>query len=283
VALVRVIGGQYFEALRIPLRRGRVFDERDGAAGPPVALVNETAARSFWPAGDPLGERIRVGASFVSDRIFGDREVVGVVADVKSSGLERDARPEIYLPFAQQAVGSATIAVRTGQEPLGLVPAVRERLRRLDAAVPMSDLATMEQRIERSVATRSFTTTLFSSFGMVAVLLAAVGVYGLMASIVAQRRREIGIRLALGAESGQVLRMIVRQALAMTAAGTALGLGAALLLADTIRGLLFGIEPIDRVTFLAVPAVLALSAALASYLPARRASRIEPAQVLRLE
>jgi putative ABC transport system permease protein len=282
VAYLRVVGGDYFRALRIPFRRGRLFDRRDRAGSPGVALLNEEAARRYWPGEDPVGQRLRAHVSMTDERQV-PREIVGIVADVKHRGLDLAAEPEIYIPHAQHAVDSLTFVLRAGGDPLSLLDAAREQVWALDRELPLANVQTMEAILSASVADKRFTMQLFSAFAGLALLLAALGIYGVVSYAVGLRTREIGVRMALGATRGQVLRMVLGQSLRLTAAGLALGLAGTLALARLIEGLLYGVAPRDLPTLALVSAMLGAAALLASLLPARRAARVDPMSVLRWE
>ena len=270
----------YFRALGIPLVRGRYFSERDAADAPGVAIIDEVTARKYWPSEDPVGKRI----SFEGD---GDdrkwREVVGVVGHVKNRGLEGEARPQYYVPYPQNPFSSMAIVVQAEGDPAALAGTVRGAIQAIDVDLPVYRVTTMERLVADSLAERRFSTLLLGVFAAVALLLAAVGLYGLLSYTVAQRRHEIGIRMALGARAGDVLRLVVGQALWLTLAGIALGLVAALALTRVMAGLLYGVSALDPATFAGV-ALLLLAVALAACLvPARRATRVDPAIALRAE
>jgi len=281
-AMVRIIGGHYFEAMRIPVQRGRAFTRADSVNAPPVALVNAATARLYWPDEDPIGQRLRLHASFVEGR-SPVREIVGVVGDVKQRGLEEDARPEVYIPFAQQAVGFGTVVVRAAADPAALAGPARAAIRALDPSLPLADVETMTGLVSDSVARDRFTTALLSVFALVAVTLALVGVYGVMSFTVSQRTREIGVRMALGAGRADVLRLVAANGLALGLAGVAIGLAVALAVNRLLAGLLFGVSATDPPTLAAVAVALVTAAVAASYVPARRAAHVDPLVALRTE
>ena len=282
----------FFEVFRIPTRRGRVFTDRDGSGTPPVVVVNETLANQYWPDGDPLTGRLVIGRGVMQE--FADepeRQIIGVVADVRDGGLDNDPRPMMYVPQAQLPDGvnalSLEIApmgwiVRTRTSPRALGAAIQEELR-LATGLPVSDVRTMDEVVSRSTARQRFNMLLMTIFGAAALLLAVIGVYGLMAYSVEQRTQEIGVRLALGAGTGQVRRMVVLQGMRLVAAGVVIGVASASGLTRLIASFLFGVEASDPATFVAVPAVLAAVALGAVALPARRASRVDPVLALRGE
>ena len=279
----RVVSPGYFAALRIPLRAGRLFDERDDSAGAEVVLINEEAARRYWPDRSPIGQQIKVAVRLVTGVGTGLKTIVGVVGDVKYGGLDVTAPPEIYLPYAQQPVDTLTIAVRTAGDPLDAAPAARAELAALDPELPTSDVRTMAALVVRSIAERRFTMLLLASFAAIAVLLAAIGVYGVLAYLVAQRTQEIGVRLALGATPRTVVRLFVRDGAMLAGTGLAAGLGAALAAGRALASLVFGVSTTDPATFAGVAAAMAITALAAIYVPARRAARVDPMEALRVE
>ncbi|HKB12597.1 MAG TPA: ABC transporter permease [Vicinamibacterales bacterium] len=280
---MRVVSPDYFATLKIPLRAGRLFDARDDSQGTEVVLINEEAVRRFWPNQNPLGQQIKVAVRLASGVRSGPKTIVGVVGDVKYRGLDLTAPPEIYLPYAQQPVDTLTIALRTRGEPLSLVPTARAALVAIDRDLAIDAVHTMEDLVGRSIAERRFTTLLLAAFATVAVLLAAVGVYGVLAYLVTQRTQEIGVRLAMGAAPGDVVRLFVREGCAVATTGVALGLASALAAARALTSLVFGVTTSDPLTFFGVAAALAIVAVVASYVPARRAARVDPMTALRAE
>lgn len=277
----RATGG-YFEAMRIPLLRGRAFDDRDGPDADPVMIVSRTAAERLWPGEDPIGKRVRFWyAGIPPDAPW--LEIVGVSGDVKTAGLDAGASPLVYVPFSQGPPGSPLVAVRTAGEPASLAGPVRDGIRALDPNIVIWNLRPMSERVSESLAGRRFGLLLIGAFGLLALLLAAIGIYGVVAYGVRRRTREIGIRKALGAADGDVLRMMIFRGLGLTAAGLGAGLVGAFLLTRLIRGLLFGVSPTDPAALVGVTALLGAVAALASWLPARRAVGVSPAEVLREE
>ena len=281
----QIVTPGYFEALGIPLRRGRVFTERDRADAPRVALVNETMARTYWPQGDAVGGRIRT-------RGPGDpwMTVVGVVADVRHSGLTGEPRKIWYRPQAQMPADgfnprSMSLAVRAaaGTDPLQLAAPVRAAVRALQPGLPIAELRTMTEIRGGAIARERFTLQLLLAFGALALTLAAIGIYGVLAYWVARRTHEIGVRLAIGAQRRNVLGHVVGQALALTAGGLALGVAGALALGRTLEGLLYGVEPADPWTLAGVAVLLGGVALLAGLLPARRAASLDPMSALRAD
>jgi putative ABC transport system permease protein len=275
VQYAMVIPG-YFRAVGIPLRRGRTFDEHDDASSPPVVLISEAAAERYWPGQDPIGQRVRV---------FGDslKEIVGVVGDVRQKTLTDPIQPTIYIPYAQFPYPGMSLVVRAERDASALVPALRSELHTVDPNVTLSEVRTLRSVFDESLAQRRFSLLLVGFFAASALLLAAVGLYGVIAYGVGQRTHEIGVRMALGAQRHEVLRLILWQALALTAIGLAIGAVAAFAVTSLIRQQLFEVSPTNPPTYAAIAALLLATALLASYAPARRATRIDPMGALRQE
>jgi putative ABC transport system permease protein len=278
VADVRVITHEYLESMGIPLVRGRLFDERQPADARDKVVVNEALARRHWPNQDPLGKRIRI--SWNDNR---EDEIIGVVGDVRHAALETEPRAMTYWPFARNAYGSMTLTVRTAGDPGPVVPAVRGILRGQDPDLALADIKTIDDVVSGSVAQRRLMMVMLGIFAGSALLLAAVGIYGVIAYSVTQRTQEIGIRLALGAQQADVLRMIVGHAAVLALAGILIGAAGAALLTGLMTDLLFDVQPLDPVIFGAVAAILGAVALLAGYIPGRRATRVDPATALRAE
>jgi predicted permease len=277
-AVYRVILPDYFRAMGAALVEGRDFDARDDARGAAVVIVNESLARAAWPGLDPLGKRITV-----SDET-NPREVVGVVRDLKQGEWAAEPKPEMYLPHAQAASPSGmTLVVRAAGDPLKLAPAVQSRVWAIDKSLPVSGVMSMEEVISGAVGPQRLNALLLGVFAAAALLLAVVGIYGVMSYTVAERTHEIGLRMALGAEGRDVLRMVVGQGLALASVGLAVGLAGALALTRLMSGLLYGVSATDPLVFGGVALVLTLAALLASYLPARRATKVDPMVALRYE
>jgi putative ABC transport system permease protein len=276
----RAVTPGYLETLGVPLRRGRMISARDHAGAPRVAVINESMARQYFPDRDALGERIMIGTEPSPD--FPAIEIVGIVGDVRQS-FETGSGAEMFLPYVQFPTPQLTpmylntaLVVRTAGEPLDLAGAVRAAVRELDAAQPLVNVRTMEAAMAGTVAQPRSQMTLLLVFASIAVALAAIGVYGVMAYTVSQRIPEIGIRLAVGASPSQVVWMVVWQGAQLALMGTALGMIAAALASGAIQGLLFDVRGLDPLTFVVAPLVLGAAALLASYIPARRAARISP-------
>jgi putative ABC transport system permease protein len=267
----------YFGSLRIPLVRGRLFTEEDGPDDPGVVVVNRTMARRFWPGEDPLGRRIRFGAN----RPW--MSVVGVVGDVRQVQLETEPREEVYVSYLQSPVNTMTLVARTAGDPASYARTLRQAVRAVDADQPVYNVLTMRQVLGRAVAPRRIPAVLLNLFAGQALVLAAVGIYGVMAYGVSRRRHEIGVRLALGARRADVLRLVVGQGLALALAGVAAGLVLGLGLTRALSGLLYGVSRTDPAVFAGLSALLVAVALLASWLPARRAAGIDPMRALREE
>lgn len=273
-----IVDGRYFETLRVRLVDGRFFDSRDGAAATPVAIVNRAAARTFWGNESPVGRRVRPGGNNQPWRT-----VVGVVDDVKNAGLDRPAGTELYLPMPQFNFRlTANILVRADDLDK-IQPLIRREVREIDAAVPVSTLRPMDDVVAAARARPRFLSVLLTLFSALAVLLAAVGIYGVLSYSVAQRTNEIGIRMAMGATSSDVLALVLKQGLTTGLIGTAIGAAGSIALARLMQGLLFGVSSLDAATFVAMAALLLIITLLACWLPARRASNVDPIIALRYE
>jgi putative ABC transport system permease protein len=268
----------YFDAMGVPVREGRVFDERDHADAPKVAIVDETFVREQFGGASPMGKRIRFGSDSPDTPWM---EIVGVVGHVKNYGVDEDSRVEVYLPFEQSPVFAAVLVVRAEGDPAALSGPMREALREVDPELPMYAVRTLEEIVSDRTAQRRLAVTLITVFAALALALAAVGIYGVMSYAVAQRTQEIGIRMALGAERREILRMVLRHGTLMAVSGVLLGLAAAFVLARLITSLLFQTSAADPPTFSLVPLLLIAVAVLACYVPARRATRVDPLVALR--
>jgi putative ABC transport system permease protein len=276
-ATFQVATPDYFRAAGIKLERGRFFTSGDIEKAPPVAVVNETMARRFWPGGEAVGQRI-----VIRNEPFA-REIVGVVGDVKHFGLDREAQPEMYAPFEQYVIDVMPMVIRVKGDPARIAGAVREQARAVDPTVAIAGVAPMRELLSDSLAQRRFTMLLLCAFAVVATLLASAGVYSVMAYSVTSRAREIGVRLALGAQRGDVLRMVLKQGIKLTSAGVTIGLLASLALTQLIKGLLFGVGATDPLTFALAALSLMFVAFLACWIPARRAAKVDPMIALRYE
>jgi putative ABC transport system permease protein len=277
----RAIGLDYLRTMRIPLIEGRDFTARDDRNAPPVIVINQSLARQFFPNQSAIGKRIKPGISASGQEMM--REIVGVVGDVKHKNLWQATEPEVYTPYDQVAVGTMYVVVRSPGQPMNLLPAIREQVHALDPELPIYKAQLMEDYVADSVAQRRFTSLLVSAFATAGLLLAIVGLFGLMSYNVAQRRNEIGIRVAVGAEKSDILRMIVREGLALTLAGITIGLVATLVVSRILNSQLFGVSATDPATFVVVALSLVAVAITACYLPARRAANLDPLMTLRNE
>jgi predicted permease len=274
-AFVRVVSDGYLSAMGIPLRLGRDFTTGDNPGSPRVIIINETLARVLWPGEDPLGK-------FMTADV--ERQVVGVVRDVRHLALEKESGGEFYLPIRQtNDYASVTLVTRGTLSPAGLAAAVREAIGPLDPTLPMNEFRALQDIVDRSVSPRRLIVLLLAGFAVFALVLAALGIYGVISYSVSQRKQEIGIRLALGASAGNLRALILGQTMKLAAAGMALGLAASWALGRTLQGMLFGIQSSDPMTFAAALALLLAVAGLAGFLPARRASRLDPLESLRSE
>lgn len=286
------VSAGYFDVFRIPVKRGRAFNERDTSAGTPVVIINEAMAREFWPDSDPLADRIVIGKGVMREfEAEGERQIIGIVGDIRSNGLDNDPSPQMFIPQAQvpDAANALNVSlspmswvVRTQLPPQTLSDAIQEAVRQ-STGLPISDVRSMDEIAALSVSRHKFNMWVMTVFGACALLLAAIGIYGLMAYAVAQRTQEIGIRLALGAQTAQVRRMVVVQGVGLALTGVAIGLAAAFGLSRLIETFLFGVTARDPLVFIGVPIVLTLVAVLAVWIPARRASQVDPLIALRAE
>jgi putative ABC transport system permease protein len=279
MAQTRYISPDYFRAIGIPLRQGRVFSDQDRDNSVPVVIISEAMARRFWPGENPIGKRLT--PSFHLEQ--GAREIVGIVGDVKTSGLDVDASAMMYLPFKQSPRPFISFVVRTASNPESLIQPVSKAIYSIDKEQALTDVQTMEQVLLKSLSGRRFNMTLLLAFAGVALVLAAVGVYGVMNYTVTLRRRELGIRMALGAEATDVLRLVLGQGLTLTLIGVAAGLISAYALTRLMASLLYGVTATDYLTFASVSAVLIAVGLAASYVPARRATKVNPTIALRTE
>jgi predicted permease len=288
----QTISPGFFDVFKIPVLKGRAFNDRDDAAGQPVVLINESMAKKFWKDSDPLRDQIVIGRNVIVGFNDPPRQIIGVVGDVRDGGLNRDPSPAMYIPYAQEddAINALNVrlspiawVMRTRSEPHSVSAAVQEELRQASGGLPVARIRTMEEIVVRSTAREDFNMLLLTIFGCSALVLAAIGIYGLMAYTVQQRTQEIGIRMALGAESGALRNMVVGQGLVLAVAGIVIGLGAAYGLTRLLATILFEVKPLDPMTFVTVPVVLTAVALAAIWFPAARATRIDPVTALRCE
>ena len=280
IAYFNLVSTEYFQSLGIPLRTGRTFTSSDSSASPRIVLINETLRRRFFPGEEPVGRRMNLSSAGKPDWT----EIVGVVGDVKYNGMADDVQPAIYQPIQQAPIWGFALILKTDvADPLSLTTAVRNEVSKLDPSLPVTKVSTMEQRVATAMAPPRFRTTLIALFAGVALLLACVGIYGVISYSVTQRTHEIGIRIALGAQRRNVLRLVLGQGALLAVIGVMLGLGGAFALTRLMASLLFGVTPTDAAIFTSVPLGLTAIALLASYLPARRATKVDPLVALRYE
>jgi predicted permease len=282
----------YFGVFKIPILRGRDFTQQDDAGAPPVVLINETMARHFWPGRDPIGEQIIIGKSI--GPVFQDapRQIIGVVADTRDADLSVLPENSMIIPLAQEPDGMTALGlqfgpivwvVRTRVEPHQVAATVAEQLRQASGGLPVARIRSMDEVVLRSIARQDFNMLLLTVFAASALLLAAIGIYGVMAYSVAQRSQEIGIRMAFGADRATIRNLVMRQGMLLAIAGVLVGVGAALGLTRLIASFLFGVTTWDPVVFLVVPVLLTSVALLAVWVPARRAAHLDPITALHIE
>jgi predicted permease len=273
----RFVSPGYFPAMNVPLLGGRHFDQRDVKGAPETVIVNENLAQRFWPNVDPIGKRLELEDKGPW------RTIVGVVRDTKQFSVDKEPPISIYLPAEQFSIGSMFLVVRTNGDPASMTSGIKNEIHTLDPELPAFDLKTMDQRLSDSLARRRLSTYLLGIFAAVAMILAAIGIYGVIAYSVTQRTHEIGIRMALGAQPVNILRLVMRQSFVLVVLGMGFGLAVAFVLTGVMSSLLFGVSPTDLLTFTVPPLVLGSVAFLASYFPARRAGRVDPMIALRRE
>jgi putative ABC transport system permease protein len=276
VAWLRSTTPGYFAAMGMPILKGRGFESSDTETSLPIAIVDEALAGRYSPDGDLVGKRIRIGGGPWMT-------IVGVVPNVKNRKLDEEAWPYVYRPNTQWIRRETMLVVRTAVDPSSVIAGVRQEVAKLDPELPLSDVSTVQQAMDRSLVTTRLTNSLLAGFAATALLLALTGIYGVMSLNVANRRNEFGIRIALGAQAGNVLRMILGQGLRLAVVGVALGLVGAFALTRLLKGLLFGISASDPLTFVVIASLLVGVALLACWLPARRATKIDPLEALRNE
>ena len=277
---IGTVSPEYFQTMKIPLLSGRHYDARDGADGQRVTIVNQAFANRFFPNGDALGKRISFGCE-ESEGLC--RTIVGVAGNIRQESITDEVTPEIYVPFSQVRVNSVTLVVRTASDPLALARSVRNEVLAIDKNQPVYDVKTLAQRVNEAVAVSRSLMVLFAAFALLALVLGAVGIYGIVSYSVTQRTQEIGIRMALGARAANVLSLIMKNGLTLVLAGIVIGVGSAVGLTRFLSTLLFGIQPTDSATFLVVSALFFVIAMIAAFIPAMRATRVDPLVALRDE
>jgi predicted permease len=271
------ISPDYFAVFQATLLRGRSFTEDDEDGKPLVAVIDESTARKYWPSDDPLGRRVRFG----KDPAKPWATVVGVIKDIKHDGLDIDGVPHIYVPVYQDPNKQVSVALRTSLPATLLEPQIRHEIQSIDASLPVFNVSSMNDILDRSLASRRFSADLVGGFAGLAVLLASIGIYGLLAYLVGQRSKEVGIRMALGAQQGDILRMFLRKGVTLAGVGIVAGLVISASTASLMASLLYGVRPHDPAVFLLVPLLLVAVATLASYFPAYRATQVSPMAALR--
>ena len=273
---IEAISPRWFQTMRVPLQVGRTFTDADNAQAPKVIVVNEAFARRFWPIQNPIGKHVIIG------RWPDPAEVVGIVADIKNRGLAQDTQAQIYLPFPQLPWGRMNLLVRTAVPPASMTSAIRAQISSVDPDQPVTSIQTVDELMDNSRAQPRFVTLLLTIFSATALVLAVIGIYGVLAYSVTQRQHELGIRLALGAQRSDILRLVLRQGFVLAIAGVAIGLVAAFLLTNLMSSMLYQVGARDLTTFALTPLLFLLIALLASYLPARRTAKLDPAETLRV-
>jgi putative ABC transport system permease protein len=276
----RTVSADYFQTLGLQLVRGRRFDQRDTAQAPRVVIINEAMARKFWPNDDPLGRYLTFNSAT-------QYEIIGVVSNAKHSSLQEEDEPHAYTSHQQVPSRTMDLAVRANysfdREPATLINAIRLTVSKIDPEQAIHNISTMEQRLSQSIAPQRFVALLLSLFATLALIQALIGIYGVMSYAVTQRRQELGIRMALGAHPGDILSLVLRRGMKLTLIGMALGLMGAVASTRLLRDMLFGIKPIDPLTFAAMTLLVMCISLVACFLPARRATKVDPMNVLRSE
>jgi putative ABC transport system permease protein len=281
-----IVSPEYFHLLGMPLLRGRLFSDQDIETTPQVAIINQAAARTYWPNQDPLGKRVRL--NFNTRGLVSSAEpvwttIIGVIADARTESLGDAAVPQIYRSVYQRPAKDLAIFLRGQLDPSAISAQVREQIRSIDATLPVFHAETLEAVLSTSLSIRRFSMEMVAFFAATALLLAGLGIYGTISYVVNEQRREIAIRLALGAQRGTILKMVLRRGLGLAAAGAGLGVGGALIVSHLMAGLLYGVSPTDLPIFAGVTLVLTTVALAASYIPALRAMRLDPITTIHSE
>jgi putative ABC transport system permease protein len=277
---LRVVAGDYFKAMEIPLLRGRYFTDADSEEASRVVIINRALARRYWPGEDAIGKRITKGDPRANPRWI---TIVGVVGDIRHKGLDVEATPEFYFPHAQYPNSSMILTTRTSSNPRSIAAAIRQEVQKLDKQQSVANVRTLQQVVSDSVTPRRLSAVMLGIFASIALVLASVGIYGVLSYLVSQRKHEIGLRMALGAERGDILKLVVGQGLRLIVLGTGIGLAAALVLTRFLESMLFGVRPTDLLTFVFVSLLLMSVGLFATYIPARRAATVDPNVSLRCE
>ncbi|PYS68649.1 MAG: hypothetical protein DMF69_19535 [Acidobacteria bacterium] len=272
------VSSDYFRTMKIPLLSGRTYEDRDSVDSPKVAIVNQVFARRYFPNNDAIGKRVGFGCK--EDLC---RTIVGVVGNVRQESLIDEVAPEMFVPFGQMPMNGMTLLIRTTSDPLSLAGPIRNEVLAIDGNQPVHEVKTLEQRVAETVAVSRSLMFLFAAFAMLALVLASVGIYGIVSYSVGQRTREIGIRMALGARRSDVLKLILRNGVILTSTGIVIGIAGAYALTRFLTTLLFGVTPTDTVTFIVVSTGLFVVALVACLIPARRATKVDPLVALRYE
>jgi putative ABC transport system permease protein len=283
VAAVRVVGPDYFSAMQIPLRSGRTFSNQELTEERHVVIINQAFAEQYLKGVNPLGQKAAIFMKSLEESKNTPSEIIAVAGDVRQMGLDTPAEPTVYWPHPELVLSELTILVRTTNDPLSLLSAVRNELQQLDPAQPMAGVATMDELLSGSLSRSRFTMLVLAVFAALALILASVGIYGVIAYSVTQRTQEFGVRMALGASRRDVLRLVLGQGTRLTLLGIGLGIVAALIVTRLMATLLYGISATDPLTFTSVALLLALVALAACYIPAQRATRVDPIVALRYE
>jgi predicted permease len=273
-----VVSSTFFETMEMPLKAGRGFTDRDTLTAPKVAVINETAVRQYFPTDNPIGQRI--GSSIETSSQI---EIVGVLRDAKYSSVREAPPPTMYVPQAQDRRAQSVFQVRTAADPSAMAGAIREAVRQVDPDVPLMDLATQVEQIEKRLAQERVFAQAYAMFGGLALLIASIGIFGLMSYNVSRRTNEIGVRMALGAQTRDVLRLVLVESMILVVVGVAIGFATSLAAGRLVASMLFGLAPTDAATLAVAMTVMLAVAAVAGYLPARRAARVDPLVALRYE
>jgi putative ABC transport system permease protein len=280
------VSADYLKTMGIPLHRGRFFERTDGPRSQPVAIVNETMARQYWRGEDALGKRFKIGELDVPEK-HPWTTIVGIVGDVRQMGLDAPVKAEMYLPYSQISdqpwFAPRDLVVRTVAEPMSLVPAIKDAIRAVDPEQPVSNIRTFDEILDEEVVQRRLGAGLVTAFAALALLLAAIGVYGVLSHFVNQQTAEIGVRMALGASRRDILALVLGKGMTLALGGIGLGALGSLALVRLVSGLLYGVTPADPITFVAAAVLLTAIAVVACYLPARRAARVDPMIAMRCE